>query len=127
MDKNKRRPVYLNLVAIRLPVGAVVSILHRVSGVLLVVGIPLAVYLLQLSLRDIDGFERARAAVSPVWARGLLLLAIWALAHHAFAGLRHLLMDLDIGLGRRIARASAALVLLASVGLTAFAASGLFP
>jgi succinate dehydrogenase / fumarate reductase cytochrome b subunit len=60
---DKPRPIYLNLFAIRQPIPAIVSILHRVSGALLfVVGLPLALWGLQVSLASPEGYARVGAA-----------------------------------------------------------------
>lgn len=111
-NKNKR-PVYLNLIQIRLPVGGVVSILHRVTGVLLVLAVPLSLLLLQQSLASADHYQRIATQAASLPGRLLLLLAVAALAHHLFAGVRHLLLDLDIGIARAGSRLGAWIVLLA--------------
>lgn len=102
-----RRPVFLNLAQIALPVGALASIAHRISGLLLAIGIPLGVYGLDLSLRDPQGFATVAAALESPPSRVAVVVMAWALAHHLFAGVRHLLMDLDVGSRLPAARRSA--------------------
>lgn len=119
MGHNKKRPVYLNLLLIRMPVGAVVSILHRVTGLILVLALPLVLYAFELSLRDSAGFDQVAVWLQGLPARIGLLAVFWVLMHHLLAGLRHLLMDIDIGLGRAGARLGAALVLAGGVLATA--------
>lgn len=121
--RKPKRPVYLNLLRIRLPVGGVVSILHRVTGVLLVLLLPLLLYLLQRSLADQNSYAQAAATFGTTAGRIVLFLVTLMLAHHFFAGMRHLLLDLDIGIGRIASRRSAWLVLV-SVGLVAIVAGG---
>ena len=109
--------VYLNLLQIRLPVAGVMSILHRASGLLMFLLIPLLLYGLDQSLRSPDGF----ASVTTLFQGGsrfLLVPVIWALCHHLLAGIRFLLLDIDIGLERHTMRATAWLVNIAAVGLT---------
>jgi succinate dehydrogenase / fumarate reductase cytochrome b subunit len=115
MGNNHRRPIYLNLFRIRLPVAGVVSILHRLSGVLLVLLLPGALYLLDLSLRDPAAFAGCLAWLSSRTGKLLALLTFWLLAQHFFSGLRHLLLDIDIGVGKIAARRSAWLTLAASL------------
>ncbi len=117
MAQNGSRPVFLNLFRIRLPIGGIVSILHRVTGVLLVVSIPLLLYLLQQSLADAASFNALIAALRSPGAKVLTLLAVALLAQHFFSGLRHLLLDLDIGTGKAAARRLAWLTF-AATGLT---------
>lgn len=100
MPERNHRPVFLDLTRIRMPVNAVVSILHRLTGILLFLSIPYAVYLLDLSLRDEQGYDRARVLLDGLPARLLALLVLWAFAHHLIAGLRFLLLDLHIGVER---------------------------
>lgn len=100
MPPKGTRPVFLDLTRIYMPVNAVVSFAHRVSGVLLVLTLPLMIYLLSLSLRDEQGYERARALLGSVPLKLLAVIVAWALAHHLFAGVRFLLIDLKLGIER---------------------------
>ena len=119
MDRHPRRlPVFLKLAQIRFPIGAIASIAHRVSGVLLFIALPVVAVLLDTSLRDEAGFASVRDLISSplaVVAAGVLL---WALVHHLLAGVRHLLMDVGVGSELVRARASARLVLVAAPALT---------
>ena len=72
------RPVYLNLLAIRQPLPAIVSILHRISGVLLfVAGIPLALWGLDASLRSPDAYAAFTGAMSHPLGKLLALALLW--------------------------------------------------
>src|SRR6267378_327881 len=122
----RRRPKYLSLAAllfqIRLPLPGKVSILHRISGALLV--FPLAawlLYLLDQSLVSEEGFNRIKDHYlqSPLAKAGLLVF-IWAYCHHFCAGIRFLLLDINQGVELQAARRSAALVLVVSLALTAY-------
>jgi succinate dehydrogenase / fumarate reductase cytochrome b subunit len=124
----KARPKYLSLPAIlfeiRMPLPAWVSILHRISGLLLF--FPFAawlLYLLDASLASEAGFERIRGHYlqMPLVKLALLVFA-WSFLHHLCAGIRFLLLDLDRGTDLRPARASSAVVLVASLLLTALVA-----
>lgn len=124
--KNKKRPKYLNLFRIRLPIGGVVSILHRITGVLLVLALPLAFLLLQESLRSPESFAQVVALLRSLPARVFLLLAMALLAHHFLAGVRHLLLDLDVGISRRGSSLGAWLVLASVTSVVLVAAKSLF-
>jgi succinate dehydrogenase / fumarate reductase cytochrome b subunit len=121
----KLRPKYLSLPAIlfqiRLPLAGWVSILHRVSGALLI--FPFAawlLYLLDTSLGSEQGFARVRDYLQlPVVKLGTLLF-IWAFCHHFCAGIRFLLLDLHIGVDLPAARYSSVVVIAAGLLLTAF-------
>ena len=91
------RPVFFNPAKIQLPVGALASIAHRVSGVLLALGVPFCIYLLDLALRGPSGYGQAAALLGHLPVKGAVIVATWALAHHLLAGIRHLLSDIDIG------------------------------
>ncbi len=109
------RPVFLTLWQIRLPLPGVVSILHRLSGMLMVLALPAAAMLFEQALASPDGFA-ATAAILSAWpVRLILLLLLWSLLHHLLAGLRHLLLDLDIGLDLPVARLTARIVLVAAL------------
>jgi succinate dehydrogenase / fumarate reductase, cytochrome b subunit len=111
------RPVFLDLWRIKLPATGIVSILHRVSGVLMVLAIPAAAILLHLALSGPQGFETAAALLHNGLVRLALLILAWALLHHLFAGVRYLLLDLGIGLERPTARRSAWTAMVAAVAV----------
>lgn len=120
----KIRPKYLSLPAIlfqiRLPAPGLVSILHRISGALLVLPFAAwALYLLDASLRSESGFEAIRSYLQLPLVKLGMLVFIWAYCHHFCAGIRYLLLDIDIGIELRPARISSFAVLLVSLALTA--------
>jgi succinate dehydrogenase / fumarate reductase cytochrome b subunit len=113
---DKPRPLYLDLYAIRQPLPASVSILHRISGALIfVVGIPLLLWFVQRSLASPAAFAAAMAPLSTPFGKLVLLGLAWCYLYHLLAGLRHLALDLHIGIALAPARRSAALVLVLSV------------
>lgn len=115
----KRRPVYLNLVQIRLPLPGFVSILHRISGAaLFLFGIPLALYGLQQSLVSADAYARLTDALAHPLSKLVLIGLLWSYLHHFCAGIRFLLLDLDIGGELKAARQSSVVVLVVSLALT---------
>jgi succinate dehydrogenase / fumarate reductase cytochrome b subunit len=110
-----KRPVFLELWRIKLPAMGLVSILHRVSGVLLVLAIPLFAHIFHQSLSGPDGFAAATAALT-AWPISLALLIMgWSFLHHLFAGIRYLALDFGLGLEREAARASARAVIAAAL------------
>lgn len=111
-------PRNLRLVPMRLPLPALVSILHRISGVLLFLSLPAVWWLFALSLDSAAGYAQALAILASTPVKLLSLGLIWALAHHFLAGLRHLAMDLHLGLELATARLTGKLVLIASLLLT---------
>lgn len=120
------RPKFLNLFRLSYPPGAIASIAHRVTGILLAVAIPIAAYGFTRSVAGPEGFaEIAR------WGRAIpirLALAVLAaaLVYHLLAGVRHLLMDAGIGSSLRAGRGSARAVLAAGVVAFVVAAVRLF-
>lgn len=103
----KRRPKYLNLLQIHLPIMGMVSILHRLTGVLLLSAIPGLVYLLELSLQDAQGFAQVQAWLSLFPVKLLGVVVVWGLFYHTFAGIRFLLLDLHWGVNLAHARKTA--------------------
>lgn len=119
MAHNKKRPVDFGVLHSRLPLGALVSILHRVSGLFLVLLLPFAFAVLERSLASAAGFALLQEQVQHIGWRLVLILTVWAFAHHFFAGVRHLLQDIDIGNTRTSGRLGAGLVLLAGIATAA--------
>jgi succinate dehydrogenase / fumarate reductase cytochrome b subunit len=124
----KARPKYLSLPAllfeIRLPLPGWVSILHRISG--LVLFFPFAAWLLFMldaSLASEQGFEKVRSHYLQLPIVKLALLAFaWAYLHHFCAGIRFLFLDIDKGIDLRTARMTSVAVLVVSLALTALVA-----
>jgi succinate dehydrogenase / fumarate reductase cytochrome b subunit len=110
----RRRGAFFNLAKIGLPVGAVASFLHRVSGVLL---------FFHCSLAGPTEFAALAMYARAPWVRVLALVLVWALSHHVLAGVRHLLMDGGVGWQLQMARRSAWLVNSGAIVLTLFVAS----
>ena len=107
------RPVYLNLLKIRLPLTGIVSFAHRVSGVLLFLFLPFLVYLLDLSVQSEESFASVQQMMNQPLMSLVLILVLWSIAHHFFAGIRFLLIDAEIGVEKAQARLGAWLVFLA--------------
>ncbi|MEQ1774337.1 MAG: succinate dehydrogenase, cytochrome b556 subunit [Burkholderiales bacterium] len=113
------RPKHLSLMQIRMPLPAFVSILHRVSGAILFLVLPLLLCLLGSSLESSQSFNAFKTWVSHPLAKIMLLGVLWAYLHHFCAGIRHLALDLHIGLELKTARATSYIVLGVSLILTA--------
>jgi succinate dehydrogenase / fumarate reductase cytochrome b subunit len=118
MTMKKRRPKYLNLVAIRLPLPGFVSILHRVSGAVLFLMLPFLLYLFSSSLGSPESFATYKQVVANPLLKLILLGLLWAYLHHFFAGIRYLFLDLNKGVDLVPARRSAWAVLAVSLPLT---------
>ncbi len=119
-----KRPVYLNLFKIRLPIAAIVSLAQRLSGILMFLAMPFIVYLLDLSVQSSAGFDRAMTLLQHPLLLVVQILLVWALAHHLFSGIRFLLIDADFGVDRRTANYSAWLVIALSVLTTVIVSLG---
>jgi succinate dehydrogenase / fumarate reductase cytochrome b subunit len=115
------RPIFLDVWRIKLPLPGLVSILHRISGVLMVLSIPIAAFLFNQALSGPDGFAATTAVLSSWVVDVALLVLTWSLVHHLIAGVRHLTLDIGLGLDRPIARTTARLALIAAPVLTILA------
>ena len=118
-----RRPVFLDLTRIRLPVPGVVSILHRVSGVLMVLALPVFAALFAHALAGPEGFSASAAFLGHPLVWLALVVMAWALLHHLFAGIRYLFIDLGWGVDRPAARKTAWTALSAALVVTVVGAT----
>jgi len=113
------RPVYLDLVRIRLPLPGIVSFLHRVSGaVLFLFAIPLLLLAVEASLATPEQFAGLKAVLAHPLGKLVVIGFVWAYLHHFCAGIRFLLLDLHLGDDLAPARRSSAVVLAVSLALT---------
>ena len=117
---SKSRPKHLALHLIKLPLPGIVSILHRISGLLLFIALPLLLLMLQYSLNSIETYTQLTAVLVNPLSKLLLLVLLWAFMHHFFAGLRYLAIDLHWVRDLARARNSSKVVLVASLLLTVF-------
>jgi succinate dehydrogenase / fumarate reductase cytochrome b subunit len=129
--QGKNRPEFKNIhvtqiVSYRLPAGGFASFLHRASGALMFLALPLLLWLFDQSLISEDSYARLAAVASNWFVRLLLLGLAWALLHHLVTGIRHLLLDLHIGIDKEAAARSAIVVYLISLPLTLLAGLKLF-
>ena len=136
----KKRPEFRNINALtdlpsyRLPAAGIVSILHRVSGVLMFVLMPFIIWMFDTSVSSEISFARFTAAFNvgigfvPGWFVKLVALAlIWAYLHHFIAGMRHVWMDVShAAVNKKSGASSAKAVLVLSVGLTVVLGAKLF-
>lgn len=116
-----QRPVNLDISTIKLPITAIVSILHRVSGVFLFAGVAVLLWLLDGSLASEEQFVALQETLTqPVWQ-----IVVWAvvaaLAYHMVMGVRHLFMDCGIGESLKGGRLGAKLALAVAVVLIVLA------
>lgn len=121
MAVQEQRPVFLNLLHIRMPITAMLSIAHRVSGVLLFLAIPIAIYLLGLSLSGPEGYAQVSALFQYRVVRLAGVMLLWSYVHHLLAGIRFILLDVDIGIRLQAARITAWIVNV--IGIAAFVAA----
>ncbi|KUJ84163.1 succinate dehydrogenase, cytochrome b556 subunit [Microbulbifer flavimaris] len=112
---NKSRPVNLDISTIKLPAAALVSILHRISGVVLFAVMALLLWMLGTSLESEQGFASVAETFSSIPAKIILWASLAALIYHLVAGVRHLFMDLGIGESLEGGRRGAVMVLVLSV------------
>jgi succinate dehydrogenase / fumarate reductase, cytochrome b subunit len=136
----KKRPEFRNINAFRdlptyrLPAAGIVSILHRISGILMFVLMPFIIWMFDTSISSEISFARFRAAFNvglgfvPGWFVKLVALAlIWSFLHHFIAGLRHLWMDMSHkAVSKEFGMKSAQFTLAASVLLTVILGAKLF-
>ena len=115
---NKKRPKHLDLRKIQLPLSGYVSILHRLSGALLFIALPLLLLLLDQSLRSIETYTNLTEYLAHPVLKLALLGLLWAFLHHFCAGLRYLAIDLHLLPNLAAARASSKWVMAVSLTLT---------
>jgi succinate dehydrogenase / fumarate reductase cytochrome b subunit len=128
----KKRPEFRNINALtdlpsyRLPVAGIVSILHRISGLIMFLLLPFLVWMFDKSVSSEISFAKFSAAfniglgfVPAVLVKVVVLGLIWAYLHHLFAGVRHVYMDVCHAVTKEFGKSSAIATLVLSLGLTA--------
>jgi len=114
-----KKPKNLNLFTIRFPIPAIVSIMHRMSGVIIFLLMPFITIGFSISLMSSNGFANV-ISIFDLWPVKILsALLVWGIFHHFIAGCRHLLLDMQIGNDLIIARLTSKTVLILSFIFTA--------
>ncbi len=108
---DKKRPVYLDLTKIRLPLTGMVSILHRASGFALFLVIPYLLCFWANSLSNPESYAYIQSVLHQGLTRIFFFVILLALVYHWVAGIRHLLMDLGVGEEKISGRRGALIVL----------------
>jgi succinate dehydrogenase / fumarate reductase cytochrome b subunit len=130
--QKRERPVIRNVsitditINYKQPPAAIVSILHRISGLGMFLLLPFILYLLQESLRSEISFEHFKGVVDNVFVKIIVLGLSWAYLHHFSAGIRHLFMDTHMALDKRASQKTARWVLVISLALTVLVGLKLF-
>ncbi len=106
---------------VKFPITAIVSILHRVSGVVLLVGFLILLWMLDVSLESKEGFEYLRELMQIIWVKLIVWAVLAATAYHFVMGVRHLIMDLGFGETLESGKASAFIALIVAAILIALA------
>jgi succinate dehydrogenase / fumarate reductase cytochrome b subunit len=135
----KKRPEFRNINALtdlpsyRLPAAGIVSILHRISGLIMFLLLPLLVWMFDTSVSSEISFAKFSAAftvglgfVPAVLVKVVVLSLIWAYLHHLIAGVRHVYMDVCHAVTKEFGKSSAIVTLVLSLGLTAALGAKLF-
>jgi succinate dehydrogenase / fumarate reductase cytochrome b subunit len=135
----KKRPEFRNINALtdlptyRLPVAGIVSILHRISGLIMFLLLPFIVWMFDTSVSSEISFAKFSAAfniglgfVPAVLVKVVVLALIWAYLHHLIAGVRHVYMDVCHAVSKEFGKSSAVVTLALSLGLTAALGAKLF-
>lgn len=135
----KPRPEFRNINALsdlpnyRLPAAGIVSILHRISGLMLFLLLPFVIWLFDKSLTSEISFESFRSAfvagigpVPAVLVKLVVLAIMWGYLHHFIAGVRHLWMDATHSVSKEQGKSSAVVTLVLAVALTAVLGAKLF-
>lgn len=107
-----KRPINLNFLTIQFPIPAIVSLLHRLSGILIALFIPGLLWLLHTSLESKQQWDSLGVLFLNPWLKGLFGFVLLGLIYHCLAGIRHLLMDIGIGATKEGGRRGALCVLL---------------
>ncbi len=114
----RQRPKYYDLNLLHLPMPGLVSIFHRITGVVMFLFlIPAVLFVLQGTLGSEAGFNQWKSIFSQPIVKLIVLGFVWSYLHHLFAGIRYLLLDIHVGVELQPARTSARIVL--ALGLMA--------
>jgi len=111
----QNRPINLDLRTLHFPVMAITSIMHRVSGIIIFVCLPLMIYWLQLSLASNESYDHMLELLDKSYDKLILWGFLSALVYHFMAGIRHMIADFGYGETVAVAKKTAGLLLILTV------------
>lgn len=111
---------YLNLfyLAKQMSITAKISILHRISGVILFFSIPFFIYILIESKYNDNFYHFLYSLMQSDVSKIFLIIFLGGLIYHSISGIRFLLLDIDRGVNKKTAKISAYMVLYFSIIIT---------
>lgn len=112
---HQNRPVNMDLTSLKFPTTAIVSILHRLSGIGIFILLPLALYLLSMSLHSHSSYDYLQSMLALHTTKFGLWVFLSSLAYHVIAGVRHIILDMGFGEGIQSAKFSAMIVLITAI------------
>lgn len=127
-----KRPEFRNINALndlpgyRFPLAAIVSGMHRASGLILFLCMPFIIWMFDTSVGSEFSFARFSAAFHNPLVKLIALGLIWAYLHHFFAGIRHIRMDIFHTVSKEAGKSSARTTLILSLSLTVVLGAKLF-
>lgn len=110
-----KRPVNLDLRTIRMPFTATLSILHRISGIVIFLGMPMLLWLFSMSLSSAENFAEMMSLLDNMIYRLMFFGILMALGYHIIAGIKHLFMDKGIGETEKSSKVASILVVTLSL------------
>lgn len=105
----------MSIKSYKFPVTAISSILHRISGVILLIAIPLVVVGMNYSLAGPTGYENTVAVLTKSWVSIFFWLFLSAITYHVYAGIRHMIMDMGFGESMTVAKITSLIVIVLGV------------
>ncbi|APC92326.1 MULTISPECIES: succinate dehydrogenase, cytochrome b556 subunit [Francisella] len=97
------------------PITAISSIMHRISGVVLIIAIPICVVAMNYTLAGPDGYQQTVAVLTKSWFSVFFWLFLSSITYHIYAGIRHMIMDMGFGESMKVARFTSLLVIVLGV------------
>ena len=112
INHNRARPVYINLLQIKLPISAISSITHRLAGIyIFFITLPLSLFLLYFSTKSYNDFMFISALLKDsIFFATFVAFSFLIFAYHILTGVRHLLQDMHIGESLEASRVSSYIV-----------------
>lgn len=121
MNTADKRPINIDVFRYRYPITAIVSVLHRLSGVAIFLLLPFALWMLEQSLASAEQFQQLKIYFTHSWFTFVVWLTLAAVLYHLVAGVRHLLMDMGYGESKRGGQIGSYIVLIIAALLIALA------
>ena len=113
-----KRPLSPHIEIYKWHISSLVSISHRITGIINIIGITFICLMVSLLVLGENNYEKINIFLNSFFGKFIILGLTWSFSFQALSEIRHLIMDLGYGFELKTTRLTGLLVIFGSIILT---------